>query len=360
MTKAIKTKYVKQGYAEVQGELIVDETSTTRTVVKRAMTPKGIRAIVARQKKNNDGDFIDVNEVDFRSIGEDCGVKIDIPTAGLKELAIDLYHLFKTRKEQGVKFGEHEYIVAEKDSVLIVNDKNNHQVIQQLIEGDYSEEFWKELAESDSDLVTKLSSAKLQENRQKVIQEFRSSLTTKANDEQYWQEFIESNPWIIHLVFSSPIVYLNGETLVGGKNTSGRSGTGGVATDFLCADETSKSFAVVEIKKPSSKLVGASYRGQGTENEIFSPHNDLTGAIVQAQKQVKTAQEHFSSYLAKDYEDLNFLHPHSVVIIGKYSDLDEDIKLKSFNLFRHMVHAMTIITYDELLRRLEVVYEIDN
>ena len=36
-------------------------------------------------------------------------------------------------------------------------------------------------------------------------------------------------------------------------------------------------------------------------------------------------------------------------------EYDEN-KVKSFNLFRHSLHATTIITYDELLKRLEVVY----
>lgn len=354
MDETIKTKYIKSGYAEVDGEIKLDETPTTRTIARRAMTPKGIRAEIVRQKKNRNGEFVDLNEVNFQSVPADSGVKIDIPSDGLKALAIDLYKLFKTRSEQGVQFGEHEYVIADRKNVIVIDDTNVQTIIEKLISGGYSESFWKELSESDGDLAKKFADAKQQRDRLEVIKEFRENIDNA--DESFWQGFFEKNSWIIQLVFSSPIIYLSGETLLGGKNTSGRNGQGGVATDFLCADETSKSFSVVEIKTPCTQLVGSTYRGKGTPNEIFAPHGELTGSLVQVQKQVKTAMEDFSTYLGKDYKELNYLHPHSVVIIGKLSDIEDANKIKSFNLFRHSLHATTIITYDELLRRLEVVY----
>lgn len=352
--ESIKTKYIKSGYAEVEGALQVDITPTTRTIIRRAMTPKGIRAEVVRQKKSKKGDFIDINEVNFQSMSPDCGVKIDIPSDGLKALAIDLYKLFKTRAEQGVQFGEHEYIIADKNITVVVNDANIHDIISKIISGGYSEDFWKELSQADGDLAERFADARFQRDRLKVIKEFRDNIDN--SNESFWQEFFEKNPWIIQLVFSSPIIYLGGETLLGGKNTTGRNGQGGIATDFLCADETSKSFSVVEIKTPITGLIGTSYRGRDTDNEIFTPNSDLSGALIQVQKQVKTAIQDFSSYIGRDYNDLNFLHPHSVIIIGKLTGIDDDNKIKSFNLFRHALHATTIITYDELLKRLELVY----
>ena len=40
---------------------------------------------------------------------------------------------------------------------------------------------------------------------------------------------------------------------LGGKRATGRQGKGGVATDFLFSDDSTKSFAIVEIKTPETE-----------------------------------------------------------------------------------------------------------
>ena len=89
-----------------------------------------------------------------------------------------------------------------------------------------------------------------------------------------------------------------GNVYVGGKGPIGRQGRGGVATDFLFSDDSTKSFAVVEIKTPAASIVGAHYRGrpgEGDRNETFSMHGELTGGIVQARNQIAVAIEDFLS-----------------------------------------------------------------
>ena len=155
---------------------------------------------------------------------------------------------------------------------------------------------------------------------------------------------------------------LNGETYLGGKMPVGRQGRGGVATDFLFADDTTKSFAVVEIKTPGAHLVGQQYRGAsdaGYDNEVYAIHPGLSGALVQVRNQITVAVENFQNVLARGYEKIaNCIHPKGVLVIGSAADLGQREK-DSFNQFRYALHSLTVITFDELLNRLKLLFEIE-
>ena len=67
----------------------------------------------------------------------------------------------------------------------------------------------------------------------------------------------------------------------------------------MFSDESTKSFALVEIKKPSTSLVGGQYRGRNEvaditfENQIYSMSSDLSGSIVQVRNQIAVAVDEF-------------------------------------------------------------------
>ena len=176
----ITTKYIKSGYSEIEEPIILDETPTTRTVLKCALTPKGVRGKLWRQKKDANKTFREVNEIDFRK--EDCnyGVEIDIPSEGLKKLARDLYTFFKIRKEEGVEFGENKYITGKEDEYIKVTNKNKAiEVIKDLIEKGFSEDYLNKLGELEPNTMTKIVKAQMQEKREKDLAEFEASLLIK-------------------------------------------------------------------------------------------------------------------------------------------------------------------------------------
>jgi len=112
-------------------------------------------------------------------------------------------------------------------------------------------------------------------------------------------------------VFSTTVFVLRGETYLGGKLPIGRQGKGGVAIDFLTADESTKSFSVVDIKTPATPRRG--------------------------------------------FEQLNRLHPKGVLITGSLSGLSQRQR-ESFNQFRYGLFSLTVITYDEVLSRLRALF----
>jgi hypothetical protein len=192
------------------------------------------------------------------------------------------------------------------------------------------------------------------------VEALEASIVSYPSDEAYWEKFFHEKPWILQNVFSSPVLMISGETYVGGKMPVGRQGKGGVATDFLFADESTSSFAVAEIKVPLSGLVGSLYRGErgsGLDNETYGMHADLTGAVVQARNQIAVAVEYFESVLGPGLErQVNRLHPHGIILIGSTVELSQREK-DSFNNFRTSLHNLVIITFDELLRRVQILLD---
>lgn len=360
MADSVETHYVKGGFATA-GEVVLSQTKTTRTIFKPAVHSGGVRGEVIRQKIGKEGEWVTVNEVDFRRLPADCGVSLDLDTAATKALYDQLTNLYQVQAK-GVEFGDNEYVVGKAGEVLIVDDASKQKAIQELLDQGYSEEVWESLAKKDPDLATRLAVAQVHVDRQETIKEFEAAMVTQADSESFWQGFFEKHPWILEAAFSASVFMLNGETYLGGKQPVGRQGAGGVATDYLFGDESTKSFAVIDIKKPKSGLVGPIYRGDagtGYDNEVYSMHGELSGGVVQVRNQISVAVEHFHSVLGAGFKDkINRVHPKGVLVAGCLKDLDQRQK-DSFNQFRHGLFSLTVITYDELLNRLKKLYDMD-
>ncbi len=353
----IETEYKKGGFATAS-DVVLSTSATTRTVFRPGISSAGVRGYIVRQKIGEDGIFKDSNEVDFRRIPADSGVSIELDSSATKTLFDKLNGLYEIQSH-GVPRGRQDYVVAKSDEVIRVDDKSKGAIIRQLLDQGYSEDVWEKLAETDPGLATRLAAGQLQIDREHVVADFRQAVIDHPHDEGYWESFFEQHPWILQSAFSAAVFMLGGETYVGGKAAQGRQGKGGVATDFLFADESTKSFAVVEIKTPDTKLVGSLYRGdgEGHDQDVYSMHADLSGGVVQTRNQIAVAIDHFESVLGKTFKEIESrVHAKGVLIIGTSAGLT-DRERESFNHFRHGLYSLTVITFDELLRRLEVLFD---
>jgi hypothetical protein len=356
MPHSVHTHSVGRGFA-VSDEVVLSESPRTRLVFRPGLHGGGVRGHMIRQKRSADGTWLDTNEVNFTKLPPDCGVQIELDTRATEKLFTKLTDLYEVQR-QGIGYGDRNYVVAEEDEVVLVNDRNKAAVIKALLDQQLSEEFWQALSASDPDVASRLAAGRLQYEREQTIRAFERDLTGHPADESHWQTFFETHHWILQTVFSSTVFLLGGEVYVGGKGPVGRQGTGGVATDFLFSDDSTKSFAVVEIKTPKTDLLGPRYRGDartGHENEIYSMHRDLTGGIVQTRNQISVAVDYFESVLGRGFETLNRVHPKGVLILGCKAGLSQR-EVDSFNHFRHGLDSLTVITYDELLKRLQLLF----
>jgi hypothetical protein len=357
MPDEIKTHYVKGGFA-TSDEIVLNQSARTRTVFRPALHGGGVRGEIIRQKIGKDGQWKDTNEVNFNHVPADCGVCIELDTNATTTLFEKLTHLYKIQSK-GIAYGDQKFVVAKEGEVLIIDDKTKHKAMQEILDKGYSEEFWASLAQKNPDLATRLAMGQVQADKQRIIIEFEGSIITQASNESYWQKFFTENPWLLEAGFSASVFVLGDETYLGGKQPVGRNGKGGVATDYLFGDESTKSFAVVDFKTPNSGLVGPIYRGvqgSGLENETYSMHKELSGGVVQVRNQITVAVEHFQSVLGAGYKDkINRVHPKGVLITGLFQSLDQRQR-DSFNQFRHGLYSLTVITFDELLNRLKKLY----
>jgi len=155
-----------------------------------------------------------------------------------------------------------------------------------------------------------------------------------------------------------PVFKLGDETYLGGKGAVGPQGRGGVATDFLFSDESTKSFAVVELKTPNTPLTGQIYRGargSSDDQEVYSVSPELSGAIIQTRNQIAVALDDFDAVLRRTFDNMRRVHASGVLIVGLVEGLS-DRQLASFNLFRRGLDDLTVITFDELLGRLDFLF----
>jgi hypothetical protein len=182
---------------------------------------------------------------------------------------------------------------------------------------------------------------------EQLIHKFENMLGKKL-PERRWQQLFSDNPFILNLAFGYPILKIQGQASVGGRKLSG---SGEKITDFLVKNGISNNAALFEIKTPQTKIlnIGKPYR-----EGIYAPSSDFTGAInqlldqkYQFQKQVIALKDASRLY------DLESYTVQGVLIIGTMPIHSDE--QKSFELFRGNSKDISVYTFDELLKKLELL-----
>lgn len=303
------------------------------------------------QRKSPSGTWENIDHKPLSSLKKDEGYELHLDGSDMATLFSGLGEIQEILSKHGYHSGTRIFKLSEFNAngiFLQIGDiKNRKWIISQL----------KALEkENFENLGAALGRARLED----AIEKFEQNISN--TNEAFWQTFFGERPWILQQIFSYPVIFLNGETYLGGKNTKGRQGSGGSATDFLFMNGSNGSFAVVEVKTPDCELVGSCYRGiegSGEKNEIYRMHGDLTGGVVQMENQISTAIEYFKSQLGEDYPQINHLNPIGVLVAGNYSIMNK-MQQKSFDLFRKSLGKNQIFTFDEVLAKLKLlksVYE---
>ncbi|WP_165190882.1 Shedu immune nuclease family protein [Caulobacter soli] len=204
------------------------------------------------------------------------------------------------------------------------------------------------LAQSDTDALLSLKSDIEQVTLQQLIDRFKEMLG-KGLPEGRWQAFLMQNPFILSLAFAVPALIVQGQAYAGGKRLNGR---GGKVADFLCASASTGNLAIVEIKKPGTDLLAASpYRG----DDVYAASGELSGTIAQVLDQRLKLQRELP--LLKEESQRPDIHDYGIrciMVAGRTPD--ERARQKSFELLRSAMVGVTVLTFDELLARLEEIH----
>ena len=204
------------------------------------------------------------------------------------------------------------------------------------------------LAQSDTDALLSLKGEIEQVTLQQLIDRFRDMLE-KGLSEGRWQSFLTQNPFILSLAFAVPALVVQGQAYAGGKRLSGR---GGKVADFLCASASTGNLAIVEIKKPATELLAmTAYRG----DDVFAASAELSGTIAQVLDQ--RGRLHRELPLLKEESERPDIHDFGIrciIVVGRTPDGRP--RRKSLELLRNAMVGITILTFDELLARLEEIH----
>jgi hypothetical protein len=179
---------------------------------------------------------------------------------------------------------------------------------------------------------------------QEMIARYEDMLTKRLNETK-WQRFFEANTFILSLVFTVPTVFVQETPYVHGKRIDGK---GGRFSDFLMRGQGTGNVALMEIKSPEVVLLTA-YRA-----EQPCPSTELVGSITQVLGQRRRLTTGWHNLKGEDDGTLSnaeLYSPQAVVLIGRTPTAKAD--REAFEAFRNAVKDVAVITFDELLLRLE-------
>lgn len=222
-----------------------------------------------------------------------------------------------------------------------LSDEEQDSLVDATIEASAS------IAKRRPDALMKLASDIELVTLEVLIEKFRAAINKRAR-EPFWQKFFIENPFALHLAFGAPVVLVQAQASVGGRRLSG---AGEKLADFLMKNSLTSNLAIFEIKRPDTKLVDETPYRLG----LHAPSKDLTGAISQVLDQRHFLEESLPVLKSTSREWSIEAYSVRCCVIAGQIPADQNEK-KSFELFRGNSRTVEVVTYDELLAKLEQLH----
>ncbi len=339
-------------------DVVLKHTSTTRLLLRPLIVDNpnnaeaGVKITFVHQRKNKADEWEDLPGPPLSSLKAGDLAKLALDSETTLALLNELKNLYAIRKTAGVKLGETELVVGREDEIIRA-DPDRARLIKKLLTQGHGYEVWKTLTESDPDLATRLSIARIHAERESALAEFRSALE-QNKQEAYWQDFFQRNTWIFGYGLNYQILKpVQSQPSYGGRNVAGRGEQRG---DFLQRTEGVARFTVlVEIKRPDTLLLGK----QQYRNGAWELGAELVGAVSQMQANCRKwelegarSEENAESLAA---QRISTIQPKGILVIGHTGQLSSSPKKTTFEMFRQNLVKPEIITFDELLARAEFI-----
>lgn len=163
-----------------------------------------------------------------------------------------------------------------------------------------------------------------------------------SRDENVWQKELSKHLEVLQRALGGRVVLLHPQAHVG---VDGIDGKGDRITDFLLNHQDTRNVFLVEIKTPSTDLLGKEYR------KTYPLSSELSGAVGQVLLQRHDLMTNFYSKAHNAKSKFNVAAPRCIVIagcLGKELENDENKRL-AFEMQRQAVEpAVRIIGFDEL------------
>lgn len=314
-----------------------------------------VRGTFIYQRKKKKDEWEDASELKLNQLKASEGIKLELHSREVLDLFNALADLYQIYKVEGIKAGKHDFVDVSDENIQKLIE--NADLIAGLIQKDGPELFKKVLTwmsgienlEGYLDKIAELNIDQLNTINTVVgLVNLKNALRIwemeKANpDEEFWQGFLKANAWVISQVFCAPIFIYEDKAFLGGKALDNK---GGKVIDYVYANGLTHNLTLIEIKTPSTLLLGAEYR-----NDIYSMSSDLTGAINQTLNYKDQLQKNYYALANESEEPFEVFNPKCLIISGSIEELNDKNKIRSFELSRNDLKSIEIITFDELFQK---------
>jgi hypothetical protein len=325
----------------------------TRRFIKPTITPGGphgetvVEVDIHHQRRRNSG--VPYSPLDLRFLRGGDWTHVPLNSAETLRLYQHLDNLYAIGAT-GVSRARRSLRVVDADEVTVAGELG--EVIARLRAEHGDEELSRHLGDLAPNLVATVAMRLEHRRRLDALDEFELHLRPTAEDlvwlEPQWKSFFKRNEWIFgHNLDYQFLVDELPEAYVGGRRLSGG---GSQMADHVMGTGGDWSFAVlVEIKRPSTRLVGAHIR-EGAHRI----HGDLVEAVAQAQANCQALIALSTTgpgALELVEREMTVADPRGIVLAGDTQQLTDADRRETFQRFRHNLWNPTVMTYDELLNR---------
>lgn len=346
-------------------DITLRETATTRLIFCPTIldNPNNLDASVKGnflfQRKSQNAQWVNFETIPFSSLKSGEGYKLELKSAELLKLISEIMPLYELYREGGVPRGESKFVRAtpqlEQLATLTAGDVSRFlsanitigtALLSKLLNWAVNLEdptlLIEHLVELNPTSLGKLNAAVGLQSLKKALSVWE--INANNSDEEFWQTNLSEHSFVLEQAFSWPTSIVKGKAYIGGKSVFN---TGGNIVDFLMRNRLTQSAALIEIKTPSTPLLGAEYR-----SGVYNTSGELSGSIMQTLNYKHSLQEDFASLTKGQNGLFDSFNPQCVVIIGNAgAELNHQSKTKSFELFRHQFTGLLVITFDELFSK---------
>lgn len=203
------------------------------------------------------------------------------------------------------------------------------------------------LFENNPRKITKITSGVEIIRLKHLTKEFENDIE-KNYRESHWQSFFVRNQFILSMAFGFPVIRIRGQAYVGSNKIEGK---GDKISDFFMQNSLTNNSAIVEIKKPNTKLLNVK---EGKDHDRrYAPSAQLTSAISQLLDQKYEFQKNFLQKFHSSKGSFESYSTRCCLIIGKTPS--DEAANRSFEIFRNSFGDISIVTFDELLEKLRML-----
>jgi hypothetical protein len=355
--------------ATAQGEsLVLRETLTTRLIFKPLIVEnqrnarQPVKGSFVFQRKRKGDRWEDHNELQLSNLRAEEWVKLDLSSAELDALMHHVAGLYRLYQAEGVPKGKTRFVKVDDETISLEGiDFPQLLKLAGKVEADvfaYMVDWALKLGNA-RDVLARLGSLATEDLQRlnslvglsalkRVLAEWEANQTNAT--EEFWQRTLQANAFVLSQVFAFPILIIKEKAYIGGKMVDNQ---GGHLADFLAANPITRNAVIIEIKSPTTKILGKAYRAG-----VYSTSEELSGAINQVVNYRYSLVTDFLSIRREHEGVLDVFSPQCLVIAGHAGrELTGIDQRKTFEMLRHNTKDVLVITYDELFAKTRLLIE---